>query len=104
MRSKTRSVRFPHLVDEWAAARADELGYPSANAYLTWLVVYDVMVRRPHHITQPLARQSLADQDDFLDGLAADVEGDGDRSQLFEEAVKRWINQNPDKAREIADQ
>lgn len=100
MRSSNQSVRLPHVVKEWAKKRADELGYPSANAYFVWLVVYDVIVSRPHHVTAPLANQSQPLQDAFLDGLEAQLDGtsEPERRQLFEEMVKRWVGDNPTKA------
>lgn len=94
---------MPHTVWDWADQRFKELGYPSRNAYLAWLVVYDRMVSRPHHVTAPLAKCSLDEQDKFLDGLEAQLDGasEPDRRQLFEEMVKRWVEDNPTKAKTL---
>lgn len=70
MRSKVRSLRGPVVIMDLLEVRARELGYPSVNAYLIGLVIYDFLTRRLHTTTVEIARQSPEEQDLIHDEIA----------------------------------
>lgn len=92
MRSKNRSIRLPNPLIEAGDRRANDLGYPSFNAYMAALIRYDLMVRGPHHVTLPIARMRLEDQDKIDDRLLEiEQSGQGQRGIFLEHLIERTI-------------
>lgn len=84
MASKTRSTKLPPDLAEVAELRAQQLGYPSWNAYVKGLIRYDALVCGPHIVTLPWSAQPLAEQD-RIDAKLLDItrRGIGERGQLL---------------------
>lgn len=97
MRSRTRSVKLPHDLIDACERRARDLGYPSLNAYVIALMRYDLMVRGPHHVTLPIARMPLAEQDN-IDARLLELEkqGKGERGVFFEHLIRRMQGETAD--------
>ena len=90
MRSRTRSVKLPHDLIDACERRATAVGYTSLNAYVIALMRYDLMVRGPHHVTLPIARMPLTEQDN-IDARLLELEqqGKGERGMFFEHLIRR---------------
>lgn len=92
MRSQNRSIRLPNPLIEAGERRAQELGYPSFNAYMAGLIRYDLMVRGAHHVTLPIARMRLEDQDKIDDRLLEiEQSGQGERGVFLEHLIERTV-------------
>jgi hypothetical protein len=87
MRSRNRSVKLPNALMDAGERRAEGLGYGSFNAYIAALIRYDLMVRGAHHVTLPVARMKLEDQDAIDDELLRiEQSGEGARGVFLEQA------------------
>lgn len=71
MRSKNFTFRVPQPLRDLFNARALELGYPSAAAYLVGLIRYDLLTQKPHACTAELSKLSNREQDALDDEIAA---------------------------------
>lgn len=92
MRSQNRSIRLPNPLIEAGERRAQDLGYPSFNAYVAGLIRYDLMVRGKHHVTLPIARMRLEEQDKIDDHLLEIEEnGEGERGVFLEHLIERCL-------------
>lgn len=90
MRSRNRSVKLPNPLIDAGERRAEALGYPSFNAYIAGLIRYDLMVRGGHHVTLPIARMRLEDQDRIDDNLLhLEARGQGERGVFLEHLIER---------------
>ncbi|MDB6117387.1 MAG: hypothetical protein JWO08_1168 [Verrucomicrobiaceae bacterium] len=95
MASRTRSVKLPGDLAAAAEQRANQLGYPSWNAYIKGLIRYDTFVQGSHSITLPMAMMPPAEQD-AIDAkcLSLTKLGVGERGQFLEKLLKR--NKRPE--------
>jgi hypothetical protein len=50
--------------------RWKELGYSSKAAYVNFLVVYDMLTRRPHRLTAAMDKMSREEQDKIFENVA----------------------------------
>jgi len=92
MRSRNRSVKLPNALMDAGERRATSLGYGSFNAYIAALIRYDLLVRGEHHITIPIARMTLEDQDRIDDELLQIEEsGEGARGVFLEHLMDRVL-------------
>lgn len=92
MRSRNRSVKLPNALMDAGERRAEALGYGSFNAYIAALIRYDLMVRGAHHVTLPVARMKLEDQDAIDDELLRIEEsGEGARGVFLEHLMERVL-------------
>lgn len=92
MRSRNRSIKLPNALMDAGERRAESLGYTSFNAYIAALIRYDLMVRGQHHITLPVARMKLEDQDRIDDELLQIEEsGEGARGVFLEHLMERVL-------------
>jgi hypothetical protein len=95
MRSRNRSIKLPNALMDAGERRAESLGYSSFNAYIAALIRYDLMVRGQHHITLPVARMTLEDQDRIDDELLRIEEsGEGARGVFLEHLMERVLQKN----------
>jgi hypothetical protein len=94
MRSKTRSVKIPHSICDAGDHRARALGYVSLNAYIVSLMRYDLLVRCPHHLTLPVARMRI-EQQDMIDDHLLKLEGKSrkDQEAFFNSLVKQLMGE-----------
>lgn len=90
MPSQNRSLKLPGDLAEVANLRAQQLGYPSWNAYVKGLIRYDAMVQGTHDITQPMASLPL-DQQERIDSklLTNTQQGTGERGQYLKRLLGR---------------
>lgn len=92
MRSRNRSVKLPNALMDAGERRAQAIGYGSFNAYIAALIRYDLMVRGAHHITLPVARMTLEEQDSIDDELLRIEEsGEGARGVFLEHLMERVL-------------
>jgi hypothetical protein len=92
MRSRNRSVKLPNALMDAGERRAEAIGYGSFNAYIAALIRYDLMVRGAHHVTLPVARMKLEDQDAIDDELLRIEEsGEGARGVFLEHLMERVL-------------
>ena len=92
MRSRNRSVKLPNALMDAGERRAEGLGYGSVNAYIAALIRDDLMVRGAHHVTLPVARMKLEDQDAIEDELLRIEEsGEGARGVFLEHLMERVL-------------
>ena len=95
MRSRNRSVKLPNALMDAGERRAKGLGYGSFNAYIAALIRYDLMVRGAHHITLPVAKMPLEDQDRIDDELLQiEDSGEGARGVFLEHLMERVLEKN----------
>jgi hypothetical protein len=91
MRSKPVSLKLPQKLYEASREKAAQ-EYPSYNAYVTWLIFYDMLVHKPHHITAPLARAHVDDQDKLIDEVVdAYQQGRNLHGSWFENKVRKAL-------------
>lgn len=94
MASKTRSTKLPPDLAEVAELRAQQLGYPSWNAYIKGLIRYDAMVQGKHDLTLPMSRLPLDEQDGIDAKLLTNTQrGVGERGQLLKRIVEGTSDQ-----------
>ena len=90
MSSQTRSIKLPADLADIAKLRAEQLKYPSWNAYVAGLIRYDAMVNGPHSITLPIAQLPPAERDEMDAKLLENTKrGVGQRGQFLERLLER---------------
>ncbi len=105
MRSKTTSIKQPWALAEAGKRRAEQLGYPSFNAYISGLIRYDLLVRGEHTITRPIAQMDL-DAQDKVDSELLEIEksGKGRRGVLLEALIDRAMTRGAKTKEEVRKQ
>lgn len=85
-------MKLPNALMDAGERRAEAIGYGSFNAYIAALIRYDLMVRGAHHVTLPVARMKLEDQDAIDDELLRIEEsGEGARGVFLEHLMERVL-------------
>ncbi len=69
MRTKIKTVRLPHPLNDAMEEIYEEMGYDSPNALLVGLVRYALLTLKPHVVTSGWAKLPRAEQDALDDAL-----------------------------------
>lgn len=90
MASQSRSLKLSPDLADIAELRAQQLGYPSWNAYVKGLIRYDAMVNGPHSVTLPIAQMPPKAQDEMDAKLLENTKrGVAERGQFLARLLKR---------------
>lgn len=73
--------------------RMEEEGYPSLSAYFFWLGFYDLILRKPHHVTAELAHQSPERQETAVRIIIENFESGPKPGGFFESHLHRVVEE-----------
>src|SRR4051812_47311749 len=89
MRTSPLKFRCPIVLDDLLAMRAAEAGYKTKTEYLTGLIRYDLLTRKPHAATSGISALSRAEQDKIDDEIARMFhDGETLNGSWFEHRIK----------------
>lgn len=82
------TFEIPEPVAPLIEARRTYLTYPSVSKYLTWTIVYDLFVRKPHRFSLWVMRQSERKQQDVLESLIEHFDSPKTPGGYFETRIR----------------